>query len=102
MITIDDHDRAWEGPSLNMDLETTTFDLKYIFPKTEKLELVFGANILSQTNTNYGEEELIPDADKRDFGVYALSHIHASKWDVLIGLRTDNRKITTSDFDQEL
>jgi len=96
----DDHDEHGEGPSLNMDLETTTFDLKYIFPKTEKLELVFGTNILSQTNTNYGEEELIPDADKRDFGVYALSHIHASKWDVLIGLRTDNRKITTSDFDK--
>ena len=103
MMTIDDdddHDEHGEGPSLNMDLETTTFDLKYIFPKTEKLELVFGTNILSQTNTNYGEEELIPDADKRDFGVYALSHIHASKWDVLIGLRTDNRKITTSDFDK--
>ena len=33
---------------------------------------------------------------RRDFGVYALSHIHASKWDVLIGLRTDTRKITTS------
>ena len=96
----DDHDEHGEGPSLNMDLETTTFDLKYIFPKTEKLELVFGTNILSQTNTNYGEEELIPDADKRDFGVYALSHIHASKWDILIGLRTDNRKITTSDFDK--
>ena len=96
----DDHDEHGVGPSLNMDLETTTFDLKYIFPKTEKLELVFGTNILSQTNTNYGEEELIPDADKRDFGVYASSHIHASKWDVLIGLRTDNRKITTSDFDK--
>ena len=96
----DDHDEHGEGPALNMDLETTTFDLKYIFPKSEKLELVFGTNILSQTNTNYGEEELIPDADKRDFGVYALSHIHASKWDVLIGLRTDNRKITTSDFDK--
>ena len=96
----DDHDEHGEGPTLNMDLETTTFDLKYIFPKSEKLELVFGTNILSQTNTNYGEEELIPDADKRDFGVYALSHIHASKWDVLIGLRTDNRKITTSDFDK--
>jgi iron complex outermembrane receptor protein len=83
-----------------MDLETTTFDIKYIFPKTEKLELIFGANVLSQTNTNHGEEELIPDADKKDFGVYAMSHIHTSKWDVLIGLRTDNRKITTSSFDK--
>lgn len=96
----DDHDEHGEGPTLNMDLETTTFDLKYIFPKTEKLELIFGANVLSQTNTNHGEEELIPNADKKDFGVYAMSHIHTSKWDVLIGLRTDNRKITTSSFDK--
>jgi iron complex outermembrane receptor protein len=36
----DDHDEHGEGPALNMDLETTTFDLKYIFPKSEKLELV--------------------------------------------------------------
>ncbi len=51
-IDHDDHETIMmitmsrEGPSLNMDLETTTFDLKYIFPKTEKLELVFGTNIL--------------------------------------------------------
>ena len=96
----DDHDEHGEGPSLNMELETTTFDFKYIFPKSEKFELIIGANMLSQTNTNLAHEELIPDAEKNDLGVFALSHIHTSKWDILLGLRIDNRKIETSDFDQ--
>ena len=80
--------------------KTTTFDFKYTFPKSEKLELIIGANMLSQTNTNLAHEELIPDAEKNDLGVFALSHIHTSKWDILLGLRIDNRKIETSDFDQ--
>src|SRR6056300_1611664 len=96
----DNHDEHGEGPSLNMELETTTFDFKYIFPKSEKFELIIGANMLSQTNTNLAHEELIPDAEKNDLGVFALSHIHTSKWDILLGLRIDNRKIETSDFDQ--
>ena len=96
----DDYDEHGDGPALNMELETTTFDFKYTFPKSEKLELIIGANMLSQTNTNLAHEELIPDAEKNDLGVFALSHIHTSKWDILLGLRIDNRKIETSDFDQ--
>ena len=70
------------------------------YSEIQPIQFPFTWRFLSQTNTNYGEEELIPDADKKDFGVYAMSHIHTSKWDVLIGLRTDNRKITTSSFDK--
>ncbi len=84
-----------------MDLETTTFDFKYIFPKSDKFELVLGTNMLWQTNTNNGEEELIPNADKKDLGLYALSHIHTSKWDVLLGLRTDTRKVETESFEED-
>ncbi len=84
-----------------MDLETTTLDLKYIFPKSEKLELIFGANMLSQTNTNLAHEELIPNAEKKDFGLYAMSHVHTSKWDILLGLRTDTRNISTANFDKD-
>ena len=67
-----------------MDLETTTFDFKYIFPKSDKFELVLGTNMLWQTNTNNGEEELIPNADKKDLRDYMLFLIYTSKWDVLL------------------
>ena len=92
----DDHDDHGDEAHINMDLETTTFDFKYIFAKSKKLELIVGSDMMRQTNTNLGEEELIPDADKKDFGVYALSHLHTSKWDILLGLRSDNRNINTS------
>ena len=97
----DDHDDHGDEAALNMDLETTTLDLKYIFPKSEKLEIIVGTNMLWQTNTNNGEEELIPDAEKNDFGIYALSHFHTSKWDILLGLRNDTRNIKTSTFDKD-
>ena len=97
----DDHDDHGDEAALNMDLETTTLDLKYIFPKSEKLEIIVGTNMLWQTNTNNGEEELIPNAEKNDFGIYALSHYHASKWDILLGLRNDTRNIKTSNFDKD-
>ena len=84
-----------------MDLETTSFDFKYMFPKSKKLELIVGTNMMWQTNTNIGEEELIPDADKKDFGIYAVSHIHTSKWDILLGLRSDNRNINNLKFDKD-
>ena len=51
-------------------------------------------------NQLLGEEELIPNAEKKDLGVYALSHIHTSKWDVLLGLRIDDRKIETESFNE--
>ena len=38
---------------------------------------------------------------KKDFGVYAMSHIHTSKWDILLGLRTDTRNISTAIFDKD-
>ena len=97
----DDHDDHGDEAALNMDLETTTLDLKYIFPKSEKLEIIVGTNMLWQTNTNHGEEELIPDAEKNDFGIYAVTHYHASKWDILLGLRNDTRNIKTSSFDKD-
>jgi iron complex outermembrane receptor protein len=97
----DDHEDHGDEAALNMDLETTTLDLKYIFPKSEKLEIIVGTNMLWQTNTNHGEEELIPDAEKNDFGIYAVSHYHASKWDILLGLRNDTRNIKTSSFDKD-
>jgi len=97
----DEHEEHGDEAHISMDLETTTFDFKYIFPKSEKLELIVGTDMMWQSNTNIGEEELIPDADKKDFGIYALSHFHTSKWDILFGLRSDNRNINTSKFDQD-
>ena len=83
-----------------MDLSTTTVDLKYLLPQNEKSEFVVGTNLVFQENTNLGEEELIPNAKKNDFGVYGLTHIHGKKWDVMLALRADFRHITAQGFDE--
>ena len=74
--------------------------MKYLFPKKDKSEFVLGSNILFQENKNIGEEALIPDAKKNDFGVYGLTHIHTSNLDIMIGLRADYRTIKKTDFDK--
>jgi iron complex outermembrane receptor protein len=48
---------------------------------------------MHQTNSNYGEEVLIPDATTNDFGVFATSHIHFETSDIQLGVRFDNRAI---------
>ncbi|MBT6169462.1 MAG: TonB-dependent receptor [Flavobacteriaceae bacterium] len=101
----EDHDEEeheeHEGEAhIDFDLNTTTVDMKYLFPKKDKSELVLGSNILFQENKNIGEEALIPDAKKNDFGIYGLTHIHSVSWDILIGLRADFRNIKQTDFDK--
>ncbi len=80
-------------PSLHMKLKTFNYDVKYNLPELGKFETIVGVQGMNQTNTNYGEETLIPNASTNDFGVLAVSHIHFEKADVQLGARFDNRAI---------
>ena len=94
----DDHDG--EGAHLAAELKNTSIDLKYLISSSEKTEFVFGSSLQFQDNVNYGEEELLPDASKNDFGLFGLAHFHGKVWDLMIGLRTDYRRIQKSQFDE--
>ena len=74
--------------------------MKYLISSSEKTEFVFGSSLQFQDNINYGEEELLPDASKNDFGLFGLAHFHGKVWDLMIGLRTDYRRIQKSQFDE--
>ena len=80
-------------PALHMKLKTANYDIKYNLPKLGKFETIVGIQGMHQTNANYGEEELIPDATTNDFGILATSHIHFEKADVQLGARFDNRNL---------
>lgn len=80
-------------PTLQMVLKTFSYDAKYNFPKIGKFETIVGIQGLNQTNTNSGEEQLIPDAITNDIGVLATSHIHFDDYDIQLGARFDNRNI---------
>ena len=88
----EDEDEILEA-ALHMKLKTANYDIKYSLPELGKFETIIGVQGMNQTNSNYGEEQLIPDATTNDFGVLATSHIHFENADVQLGARFDNRNI---------
>ena len=81
--------------ALQLKLRTFNYDLKYNLPDFGRFETIVGVQGMIQNNENFGEEILIPNADKTDFGVFATSHFHLEKLDLQAGLRLDTRSITT-------
>lgn len=79
--------------ALHMKLKTLNYNVKYTLPKLGKFETIVGVQGMTQSNGNYGEETLIPDANTNDIGFLAASHIHFDKLDVQLGFRFDNRTI---------
>ncbi len=81
---------------LHMKLKTFNYDAKYHLPKAGKLESIVGIQGMHQTNTNFGDEYLIPDATTNDFGVFGTANYEwGSHSAVQAGLRFDNRQITS-------
>jgi iron complex outermembrane receptor protein len=92
----DDHEGHEEGEAeLDMELSTNTLDISLVMPQSDNLNLIIGTNFLSQENKNFGHEELIPDAEKKDFGLYALGQITMENGAALLGVRYDNRSISS-------
>ena len=82
--------------ALSMKLQTASYNLKYYFPKINRFESIIGIQGIDQTNTNFGEELLIPDAMVKDFGAFATTNYSWNSSILQAGIRYDNRKINTS------
>ena len=80
--------------NLHMKLKTFNYDAKFHLPKLGKIESIVGIQGMHQTNTNSGEEYLIPDATTNDFGVFGTFNYEWKSNVIQAGLRFDNRKIT--------
>ncbi len=78
-----------------MKLKTFTYNAKYHFPKIGSLEILSGIQGLHQTNTNFGEEILIPNATVNDFGIFTTANYTWNNNTLQAGIRFDNRKIDT-------
>ena len=85
------------APALEMHLETFNYDVKYNSSKWGNFEAIFGLQGMFQTNKNFGEEILIPNANVADIGFLATSHYHLEKVDFQAGLRFDSRKIDSEE-----
>ena len=90
----DEHEEHEEA-ALRMKLKTYSYNAKYHFPKIGNFEILTGVQGLHQTNTNFGEEILIPNAIINDFGVFTTTNYAWKNTVLQAGVRFDNRKITT-------
>ena len=82
-------------PVLHMKLKTFNYTVNYHLPKKGKFETIIGAQGMNQTNSNYGAELLIPDAETNDFGIYTTSLFEWKNNVLQAGIRYDNRKVTS-------
>jgi len=80
---------------LQMNLKTFNYNFKYKLPKINKIESIFGVQGMNQTNENFGQEFLIPNATTIDFGVFGTLNYEWNKSVIQAGIRFDNRKINS-------
>ncbi|MCO6174548.1 TonB-dependent receptor [Flavobacterium sp. NRK F10] len=83
--------------ALHMKLKTGNYNIKYYLPKWKNLETIVGVQGMHQTNSNFGEEMLIPDATVDDFGTFITSNYEWNTNVLQAGIRFDNRNVITSE-----
>ena len=81
-------------PGLDMDLRTSTYNLKWYSPEFRPgLKVIIGSQGMLQTNTNHGPELLIPNATTEDIGAFGLLDMTLGPIQLQGGLRADQRTI---------
>ena len=84
--------------SLYFDLRTITYTAQHRLAEMKGWKTSFGINGMQQTNNNKGVEQLIPDYNLFDFGVYAFSQKTIKKITLSGGVRFDNRNINAENL----
>lgn len=84
--------------ALHMKLKTANYNLKYYLPKWKNIETIIGTQGMHQTNLNFGEERLIPDATINDFGGFVTSNYEWNKNVIQAGVRFDKRNVSTLEY----
>ncbi|MGB4843876.1 MAG: TonB-dependent receptor [Ferruginibacter sp.] len=84
--------------SLFFDLKTITYTAQFHLAEIKGWKNSIGINGMQQTNTNKGIEQLIPDYNLFDFGIYGFTQKTINKITLSGGLRFDNRNINTENL----
>lgn len=85
-------------PSLQLKLNNSLLNLRYKKQFNEQWKLVVGyqANFQINVNNPKAEEELIPDFNQLDNGIYSIAYFEKNKWNVQFGARYDLRSLNVS------
>ena len=79
--------------ALFFDLQTFTYTAQFHLAEKKNWKTSIGVNGMQQHNTNKGVEQLIPDYNLFDFGIYAFTQKIINKLTISGGLRFDNRNV---------
>ncbi|MEX2483966.1 MAG: TonB-dependent receptor plug domain-containing protein [Brumimicrobium sp.] len=90
-------------PFTNLNLNNSTYNVRYAIHLTEKLDVKVGAQGMFQFSRNLlpSESFLIPDANTFDNGFYSLISYEHKKWRFQGGLRYDVRIIESFSSDAD-
>lgn len=83
--------------ALHMVLNTFNYNVKYYLPQLGKLETIIGFQGMNQSNKNFGDEYLIPDAITNDFGVFGTGIYDWATNSLQAGLRFDYRNLNAEE-----
>jgi iron complex outermembrane recepter protein len=84
-------------PGIYMSLSNYNYNAVWRKSITDKIDWLIGAQGMFQTNRNnkIATEQLLPNANLVDNGVYTLLHSTFNKYEFQTGVRVDNRQIQT-------
>lgn len=89
-------------PGLYLNLNSYTYDVKYSFANNGVWEPTIGVQGMHQTNSNSGDEFLIPDYTSDNIGAFAYLKRNFAKGAINAGIRYDHKNIDGKDlFDGE-
>ena len=87
-----------EEPALRLKLKTFNYNVKYHLPKFKNgIESILGVQGMNQSNTNLGEEILIPNAKINDIGVFYTGNKQWGNSSLQAGVRFDTRSLKTEE-----
>lgn len=86
---------APDEEEVSMKLATTNLNAAIYFPEAEGRQVIAGVSMQRQTNTNAGEEMIIPDYTAQDAGAFVHFRYISQQWYFGTGLRGDFRSLST-------
>lgn len=87
-----------EEKELFFDLRTFNYNLQWQLPEMKEWHTSIGANGMQQSNTNKGEEVLIPEYNLFDAGLYLFTQRFFKKATLSGGIRFDNRHVNSAAY----
>ncbi|MBI3511011.1 MAG: TonB-dependent receptor [Bacteroidetes bacterium] len=87
-----------ENYGLYFLMNTINYDVRYIFPEKNNLQITSGVNGMQQDSKNKGVEFLVPEYSLFDIGTFVTARKSFEKLDISGGLRYDLREEHTANL----